>query len=577
MGDVLNSAIQEIAQELVTEGKTEGVLAAYRKALETHSVPILVVATDGTIRYLNSAALNLTHAISSRDVIGRKADEFGFMWNDGGVSVRERLRKGEATTFFELDGRGYSCTAAPLHDRLGNEAGVVEVVRPDGLAHSTDGIDELTGLSERSRFFSETRRMLDRNPQEHYGIIFWDVVRFKLINHVFSTSTGDMVLQNIASSIRSYVGERGTYGRLVEDHFAFCVPCDMIDMDWLKQHSEVTLISDTAVYTFKSTYGIYPITDRSIPVDVMCERAAHAQTLTLSKGPLGDVYYTFYTEEMHEQELEERGLASEMSLALAEEQITAFFQPIYDIDTGRVASAEALARWVHPEKGLVRPDRFIRLFEANGMITALDRHIWDQAAAFVERRLAAGKPAVPVSINVSRVDFFATTLVEELEDVVSSHNIPHELLRVEVTESAYTDDPERILEVVGHLRDLGFTVMLDDFGSGYSSLNTLKDMPLDILKLDMGFLRDFESSTASGTIIQHIVAMARELGLKVVAEGVETREQARFLLGVGCHLAQGFYYARPQPASDFDALLDAQATAEPILVVDEDGGDFVTA
>lgn len=516
----------------------------------------MIIDADGIIRFLNRSARSMAHAKPMADLMGKPIEAAGFVWHTDETALFERLDKGETTVYFEIDGHSYACEATPLLDKLNNNAGVIEYVRTEGGWVYDEGTNSLTGMANKNRFFVETRRLLDCNPDEQYAIVYWGVIRFKLINDVFSPDTGNRVLKNIANTIVSFVGEDGTYGHFGDDSFVFCLPLSRLDTDWFKRQSEVTLMSDTAMYTFKSTYGVYEIDDRSCSVETMCERAAFAQSSINPSQTTEDECYAFYDSAMHEGISEDQELIAQLSYALASNQVQVYYQPIFDIGTGQVASAEALARWEHPEKGLVSPGRFIPLFESNGMITELDKYVWDKVASFLEKRLAAGKKVVPVSTNVSRVDFFATTLMDDFSDILRSHDLPREFFRIEITESAYTDDPKRIIDIIRTLRESGHTVLLDDFGSGYSSLNMLKDMPIDILKLDMSFLRDFDTDGRTKHIISHMVAMARDLGMRVVAEGVETQEQVDFLRAVDCHLAQGYFYARPLPEEGFVRMLD---------------------
>ena len=321
------------------------------------------------------------------------------------------------------------------------------------------------------------------------------------------------------------------------------------------ENANITLISDTAVYTFKSTFGIYEVENREVPIDIMCDRAKMAQQTVADFQMITNRPYAYYDRKLREKMLGDQYLLSQMNYALEEGQFLTYLQPVYDLETGKIVSAEALVRWLHPVKGLIPPAKFINLFEKNGLISQLDRYIWNQVAVEMETSLAAGDPCVPVSINVSRVDFFTTTLLEELDDIVTRHHLPKKMLRVEVTESAYTDDPTRIQNIVSELRAKGFSVLLDDFGSGYSSFNTLKDIPIDILKIDMKFLEGFESSVRAGCILETIVDMARRLGLEVIAEGIETKAQAEFLHTIGCRHVQGFLYSPPVPLARFRKLL----------------------
>lgn len=420
-------------------------------------------------------------------------------------------------------------------------------------------IDKLTGLDRKDFFDRRTRDMLDAHPEQDFVLVYWNVNRFKVINDVFSRDTGNRVLINISDKLKKMTAQLGTAGRLNDDKFIFCVPKKHLHKRWLLENATITLISDTAAYTFKSTFGIYEITDRSVPIALMCDRAKLAQQSVAEFSLVRGKPYVYYDHNLRQKMLDDQYLISQMNYALAEGQFQTYLQPVYDLGSGRIVSAEALVRWRHPVQGLIPPGKFISIFEKNGLISQLDRYVWNQAAEEIERRLKTGKPCVPISINVSRVDFFTTTLLEELVEIVQSHHLPEHMLRVEVTESAYTDDPGRIISIVRELRQQGFQVLLDDFGSGYSSFNTLKDIPLDILKIDMKFLEGFESSDRAGCILETIVAMAKRLQMEVIAEGVETETQARFLHGIGCRRVQGFFYSRPLPVAEFNKLLAGPA------------------
>ncbi len=420
-------------------------------------------------------------------------------------------------------------------------------------------IDPLTQLDKQEYFAQRTRTMLETNLETSFVLVYWNVKRFKVINDVFSSDTGNRVLVNISAKLKKLIAKQGTAGRLGDDKFVFCVTQKQLHKKWLLENANITLISDTAAYTFKSTFGIYEITDREVPVSLMCDRAKLAQQSVAEFNLVQGKPYAYYDGNLRQKMLEDQYLLSEMNLALAEGQFKTYLQPVYDIGSGKIVSAEALVRWKHPVHGLIPPAKFINIFEKNGLISQLDSYVWNQVAEEMEKRLQTGQPCVPVSINVSRVDFFTTTLLEELDEIIKRHHLPENMLRVEVTESAYTDDPDRILTIVRELRLKGFSVLLDDFGSGYSSFNTLKDIPIDILKIDMKFLEGFESSDRAGCILETIVAMAKRLHMEVIAEGVETETQARFLYGIGCRHVQGFFYARPVPAAEFNDLLSSPA------------------
>lgn len=425
-------------------------------------------------------------------------------------------------------------------------------------------VDSLTGLDKQNYFTERTRVLLSEHLEQEFVLVYWNVKRFKVINDVFSADTGNRVLINIANKLKRLIIPLGTAARLNDDKFVFCVPQSKLTKAWLLENADITLISDTAAYTFKSTFGIYEVVDREVPVDIMCDRAKMAQQTVADFQMITDRPYAYYDKKLREKMLEDQYLLSQMNYALEEGQFLTYLQPVYDLVTGTIVSAEALVRWLHPAKGLIPPAKFINLFEKNGLISQLDRYVWNQVAVEMETRLAAGKPCVPISINVSRVDFFTTTLLDELDEIVTSHHLPKNMLRVEVTESAYTDDPTRIMNIVSALRTKGFSVLLDDFGSGYSSFNTLKDIPIDILKIDMKFLEGFETSARAGCILETIVAMAKRLNLEVIAEGVETKAQAQFLHTIGCRHVQGFLYSPPVPLTRFRKLLQESSKASLI-------------
>ena len=416
-------------------------------------------------------------------------------------------------------------------------------------------IDPLTQLDKPDYFAERTRIMLDTHPEQNFILVYWNVKRFKVINDVFSSDTGNRVLVNISAKLKKLIAKQGTAGRLGDDKFVFCVPQKQLHKKWLLESANITLISDTAAYTFKSTFGIYEITDRKVPITLMCDRAKLAQQSVAEFNLVQGKPYAYYDRNLRQQMLEDQYLLSQMNFALAEGQFQTYLQPVYDIGSGKIVSAEALVRWRHPVHGLIPPVKFISLFEKNGLISQLDKYVWNQVAEEMEKRLQTGQTCVPVSINVSRVDFFTTTLLEELDEIIKNHHLPDNLLRVEVTESAYTDDPDRILTIVRELRLKGISVLLDDFGSGYSSLNVLKELSVDVVKLDREFMK-FEDKTQKGElVVQSVIKLAKKLSLVTVAEGVEIEPQLDFLRICGCDIIQGYYFSKPVDRDSYKNML----------------------
>ena len=303
------------------------------------------------------------------------------------------------------------------------------------------------------------------------------------------------------------------------------------------------------------------IDDPELPVDSIIDRAALASKTI--KGRY-DQHEAWYDAKLRDQLLREQEIVGSMETALAQGQFNIYLQAQFDNATGEIVGAEALVRWMHPEKGMISPGDFIPIFERNGFISKMDEYIWNLTAKTLHERLERGLKAVPVSVNVSRMDVYDPTLSDRIAGIIKRYDIPRELFRLEITESAFVDDPRQLIETVNKLHALGFIIEMDDFGSGYSSLNTLKEVPIDVIKMDMRFISNEGDMERGGVILNSVVRMTKWLGIPVIAEGVETQSQAEFLRSIGCTVVQGFLYARPLPVDEFDALLDKHSVGEGI-------------
>ena len=427
--------------------------------------------------------------------------------------------------------------------------------------------DSLTGIYNRRGFYRATQELFDRNPDTEYVIAYWNVQRFKVINELFGREVGDGILIRMAEMIKSAYrgvegnhGMEGTYGRMESDNFALCFPARFLEGDRAFVHSgEIVYVSEGAEYRFSSCYGLYRVEDRSVGIAAMVDRSRLAMD-TVKTNYVKP--FAYYTDSMRERVVMEQILMSECERAISERQFMVYYQPVCDAVSGQIMSAEALVRWKHPQRGMISPGVFIPLFERNGFVSVLDRYVWDTVCRMLRRRLDEGKEVVPVSINVSRVDFYNQQLCENILQILDRYGLEKRLLRLEVTESSYSDDPQHVLEIVKRLQDNGFTIMMDDFGSGYSSLNTLKDLPVDILKIDMKFMDDLDKGGKSAIILESIVRMAKWMSLKAVAEGVETEEELNFLKSVECNYIQGYYFYRPMPEAEFEEQLDQREEPE---------------
>ncbi len=445
--------------------------------------------------------------------------------------------------------------------------------------------DRLTGLYSKEFFYQRVKEILLQHPDRKYDILCSDIENFKLINDIFGIPAGDRLLCGVADMYTRLVGDKGICGRFNADQFACLLEhtAEYTDDMFIELGMEINSLSHAKNIVMK--WGIYSIHDRGISVEQMCDRALLAANSI--KGQYGK-YCAAYDDQLRSRLLREQAITDGMEAALAEGQFEVYLQPKYRIKDDRLAGAEALVRWNHPEWGMQSPAYFIPLFEKNGFITKLDQYVWDRACAVLREWEDKGYPPLSVSVNVSRADIYNADIADILLNTIRRHRLPPSRLHLEITESAYTENPAQIIHTIGRLRELGFVIEMDDFGSGYSSLNMLNKMSIDILKLDMKFIQSETAKPVNQGILRFIMGLARWMNLGVVAEGVETREQLERLREIGCDYVQGYFFARPMPCGEFEALLrkerttvdegQAQAKERPwveqwarvILVADED-------
>lgn len=421
--------------------------------------------------------------------------------------------------------------------------------------------DKLTGLLNNIPFCTRIDTFFRQHPGAaaagEYAVIYLDVVRFKAVNDLYGQSEGNRLLVNIADHLSRAAGTEGFAGRIGSDRFALFLHAagEALETQVSAILSAVTAFPLPMEITCNA--GIYVIADDSLTGDAMVDRACMA--LDSIKGHY-DRRYGYYTEGMRWSMLNEQALAGSMSAALAENQFLVHYQPQYNHATGMLVGAEALVRWLNPGIGLISPNDFIPLFEKNGFITRLDLYVFEQVCRFHRRCLNAGISPVPISVNITRYDILQPDFPERLESLRTKYDVPARLIRVEITESAIMGSSEYVNSVVKRLHASGYVVEMDDFGSGYSSLNVLKDIDLDVIKLDMRFLSKTNQSGRGGTILSSVVRMAKWMNLPVIAEGVETAAQADFLRSIGCEYIQGYLYAKPMPEQEYEALLSGSKT-----------------
>lgn len=416
--------------------------------------------------------------------------------------------------------------------------------------------DGRTGLFNRDYLYERTRELLAANQRVPYLAVYAEITDLKLINDLYGNAFGDEALRLMAKALLDYIPEDGICGRLSGDSFGACVPEETFDQLRLEEAlNSAEVCQGEARYHPQVHAGIYRIVDRNLEVSVMYDRAQ------LAVDSVRDGYYTctaWYDEAMRDLAVRNRQYSEELKDAIANGQIRPWLQPIVD-RAGKTIGAEALVRWMHPLEGMRLPGSFIPLFEKNGMIADLDRCIWRQCCEILARWQKEGRDLF-LSVNISPRDFYLLDVAEELRTLVREYGVDPGRLRLELTESVMIHDREKRMQILQDLQGSGFVVEMDDFGSGYSSLNLLREMPVDVLKIDMAFIRKTANNARAQTIVRQVISLARELGMVSLTEGVETKEQFDSLAEVGCQLYQGYYFARQMPAEEFERQLEGGGT-----------------
>ena len=411
--------------------------------------------------------------------------------------------------------------------------------------------DALTGIYNRETFYSKAQKLIQLNPDVDFAILRMDIERFKVINDLFGEKVGDKLLKYIANIYSNVNLPLCVSGRLHSDNFVVLFKYTEETCKHFIESLQVMASSFSLDYRVVLNFGLYRIKDedRDKPVSVMSDRAGLA--LKKAKGNYL-VLYGEYDDDMRQDLVAEQAIVNEMGKALQQREFVLYLQPKYELANETIIGAEVLVRWQNAQRGFVSPGEFIPIFEHNGFIFNLDQYVWEESCRLLRKWLDEGRSPLPVSVNVSRVSMCSENLVGIFKNLIKKYNLPKHLLELEITESAYIDNPEYIIEVTKALQREGFVILMDDFGSGYSSLNMLKNLPVDVLKIDLKFLDSVDSSGRGGNILNSVVRMAQWLDIPVIAEGVETRNQVDFLKSIGCNWVQGFYYSKPVPVNEYE-------------------------
>ncbi|MDC7250585.1 MAG: EAL domain-containing protein [Sphaerochaetaceae bacterium] len=412
--------------------------------------------------------------------------------------------------------------------------------------------DSLTNLLNKEGFYVKASKALNENLDTKYLLLCIDIVQFKVINQFAGYQNGDKVLIFVSEILKELFNENALIARFTGDRFQALVPYP-IDEQYIDDTIADYKRNPPVDFPLSIQFGIYEIQDRSIPLATMCDWSKMA--LTPIKGRY-KIYFSTFTEDMNKRLQKEQLIVSQMDEAVSQEQFIVYYQPKWDICKNEIIGAEALVRWIHPKYGFMSPGDFIPIFEKNGFISKLDLYVWEEVCRQTREWLDKGFKAIPISVNVSRNDIYSKDLIDNLTALISKYKLEANNIHLEITETAYSQSQEQLTDVVKQLSDNGFVIEMDDFGSGYSSLNMLSEVPVDIIKLDLLFLNKKSADSKNNkSILKLIVNIARELNLDLIAEGVETKEDLESLKEIGCNKAQGYYYAKPMNAKDFEKML----------------------
>ena len=414
-------------------------------------------------------------------------------------------------------------------------------------------LDNFTSDKSPEIFANHIKRMMDSNPEREIAFIQFDVERFKLINDAYGEKSGDRLLKYLKDSLTVICSDEQPFARLTADVFMIVIPFDeeIEIIDFIhKLEQNIGRIYEGI--EFRLVFGVCIVEDRT------AQTRTHGDNATLARQSVkGNALNNigFYNGKLKNDLYHQHYIEDDMKSAMLNNEFVMFLQPKYNISTGKIIGAEALTRWIHPYKGLIPPAQFIPIFEKNGFILNLDQLIWEKACKTIRFWIDNGVEPVPISVNISREYLNTFDVVGKFNELVERYNIPIRFLEAEITESY---DADNTSDVVRKMKNCGFTMLMDDFGSGFSSLNMLKTTPFDVLKIDRDFLSEFMESERGRKIIAHTISMSRDIGLDIIAEGVETGAQAQFLQNCGCDVAQGFYYSKPIPVEEFNRQLHEQ-------------------
>lgn len=476
-------------------------------------------------------------------------------------TIKEGLRKDKQYffTIHETDKTGEVRLKRYSYIYIDERVDIIVGAREDITEFSEK--DVLTGGYNRRGFIRITERLLNEVPDRtKYAVLFFNVKNFKAVNELFGVESGDVVLQNIFRTLTHSKLSPVITARVESDHFVCLVEKKNLDFEELTSVCDNKFVKDGKRMNLIIRCGIFYVEEKPMKILGMIDRAK------LAKRYITDEYvqpYMVYDHSMQVAYIDKAKLAGELQEGIAKEQFKVYYQPVIDTKTGKIASAEALIRWIHPDKGFISPALFIPALEENGHISELDFYVLKKVWQFINDRCENNKFVVPISVNLSLMDFYDEIMMEKIlkEMDCFRENGREHMARFEITETSYAAIRENRSGILESLRIKNAKILLDDFGSGFSSFGMLQDYDFDILKIDMSFIRKIGENPKTKSIVHSIIGMAHEIGIKTVAEGVETEEQVSFLRQSGCDYIQGYYYSKPLPEEEFVEFLE-KADAE---------------
>lgn len=476
-------------------------------------------------------------------------------------TIKEGLRKDKQYffTIHETDKTGEVRLKRYSYIYIDERVDIIVGAREDITEFSEK--DVLTGGYNRRGFIRITERLLNEVPDRtKYAVLFFNVKNFKVVNELFGVESGDVVLQNIFRTLTHSKLSPVITARVESDHFVCLVENKNLDFEELTSVCDNKFVKDGKCMNLIIRCGIFYVEEKPMKISGMIDRAK------LAKRYITDEYvqpYMVYDHSMQVAYIDKAKLAGELQEGIAKEQFKVYYQPVIDTKTGKIASAEALIRWIHPDKGFISPALFIPTLEENGHISELDFYVLKKVWQFINDRCENNKFVVPISVNLSWMDFYDEIMMEKILKEMDRfrENGREHMARFEITETSYAAIRENRSGILESLRIKNAKILLDDFGSGFSSFGMLQDYDFDILKIDMSFIRKIGENPKTKSIVHSIIGMAHEIGIKTVAEGVETEEQVSFLRQSGCDYIQGYYYSKPLPEEEFVEFLE-KADAE---------------